>query len=918
MRKRVALRRLVSRVLIGSMLLTPHLLPTPAHASETTPPNVVIGEVAWAGSSLSTADEWFEVWNRGDVDVSLANWLVRGAGESSRDIPFPSSAMIPAHTAYLVANYATTDTRSAVAIMPNMVTTTVALSNSTLKMELIDASGVVVDSVGTGGLPPAGASLPIKASMVRSLDGVWATSTQQVNFKTGITDLGTPGVCDACTFPATAPTPEPAPTPVEEPATTDPGPTTEPVPTNTTSTSDPALDSNTGTSTDTGTSTSDPTTVTEPTTSTDTPTDSSTTSDTSTTSGTDSTGTTSDATTPSEVTPTDPAITGSDAPAADASTSSTETSTEISSDPVIPGDGTATSNPENTTDAVSSTTDDTVEETPAIAPDETASTSTVETATPTEETSTSTDTPATETSSTEAVVEPLPAPTPTPTPTPEPTPSILRLNEIFPAPVSGKEWIELSLTGDQIRELEGYKLYDASGKIYTFPNTTFDPAQSRYLVVELSSSKLNNGGDSVLLYDASNQLLDAVQYPETTKGHAWIRFPEPDGSWQETLQATPRAPNVLKQETTETPTSTSPLPAPQAATSSIEHIVNPPKPPTKITTSSTTEPKLDSTVMSLAVAMNMPAQKSTVTLTSSKTQKSSSTKKKAEPKKTTVQKTSPARKSASVAKKATTTKTKSSSKSSSSKKPTTPPTLISLDMLSSLTTFPESVLLIGTVGSSPGLISGHTFILLSDEGRGIQVTVPKALKLPVLGEHVQVTGKLEFRDDNTIYLKMSAKDAWQDVSGTVTPTPRIVDLLLPSAEDAWSFVQVTGTVMETTKTQIKLDLEDAELTVVVRPNVDYRTARLKKGDLITVMGVIDTKGDTKLLPRNSQEITLIKHAESLPPAKAASTSLPGWTPLGAAMGAIGATEGYKRLRKRLQMRELQKRMESLSLSEQSS
>jgi hypothetical protein len=69
-------------------------------------------------------------------------------------------------------------------------------------------------------------------------------------------------------------------------------------------------------------------------------------------------------------------------------------------------------------------------------------------------------------------------------------------------------------------------------------------AQSRttstYVRIELTSSKLNNGGDTVVLYDPEGHLLDAVTYDSTAKGEVWVRFPSPDGSWRTSKTPTRR------------------------------------------------------------------------------------------------------------------------------------------------------------------------------------------------------------------------------------------------------------------------------------------------------------------------------------------------------------------------------------------
>ncbi|MCC7522568.1 hypothetical protein IT407_02095 [Candidatus Uhrbacteria bacterium] len=156
-----------------------------AHAQAAHP---VIGEVAWAGSSLSSADEWLELWNTAANTTTLAGYKLRGA--SSADIVFGGSDEIPPYSAFLIANYGKDDEKSVLDVVPQIVTTTLSLSNSELKIELLGPDDSIADSAGDGGVPPAGTSLPEKMSMVRQTDGSWISAA-----------TSTPGVCDNCIIP---------------------------------------------------------------------------------------------------------------------------------------------------------------------------------------------------------------------------------------------------------------------------------------------------------------------------------------------------------------------------------------------------------------------------------------------------------------------------------------------------------------------------------------------------------------------------------------------------------------------------------------------------------------------------------------------------------------------------------------------
>lgn len=163
---------------------------------------VVIGEVNWAGSSRSTADEWIELWNLGLQDQSLDGWRLEGA--SATPFVFDKTEIIQAQQSFLIANYDETNAKSALNVHPAIVSTDVALSNDTLALRLSDDQNTLVDQVGDEKKPAAGSTKPATA-MVRidtNADGqassAWVDANTTQNLDEGVGDLGTPGVCDGC------------------------------------------------------------------------------------------------------------------------------------------------------------------------------------------------------------------------------------------------------------------------------------------------------------------------------------------------------------------------------------------------------------------------------------------------------------------------------------------------------------------------------------------------------------------------------------------------------------------------------------------------------------------------------------------------------------------------------------------------
>ena len=820
--------RLVVRALIVAMGIIPLFNPAVARASSP----LVIGEVAWAGSSASLADEWIEIWNLGNTDVSLAGYALTGASDNGKPIHFPDGATIPARGAYLVSNYAADNTKSALDVSPGLVTSTVSLSNSALGISIVDPNGVEIDRAGDGHAPPAGSTGDVKATMIRDGD-VWVTATISSGFDSGRTDLGTPGTCDGCT--SVTETPPPI---VEEPPPVDENPPADPIAT----TTDPIV----------------PETVT-------------------------TTSTEDVATTSTDPVPEPPV-------AIDASTSSGPLPLDETTDVASSIDATLTAGMDTAT-----STDHSLE------PEDTASTDmTTETAY-----ASSTGTVATSTASivdTNTTADAAPTAstvvTDGPQTTSPPRYDLLRLNEVMPQPDGEAEWIEITTMDPSVSvPLAGVALHDAVGKIYSFATGTVDEV-TPFVRAALSSSRLNNGGDSVSILSPDGVSIDSLTYDGSEKGHPWAREDDATGSWKLTLTPTPGLANIITEpeDTPEATTAVAETPAVQTTVTTVPIVpiaaaVSLPDPaPKPVTTTKTTT----GTATTAKTTTKQPATKKTTTTPTATTTK------------TTAAKTA----SASTAKKTTATVKKATAPKTTTVK-SDEPIPITIDMTSSDTYRGIRVTLQGTVGSPSGLLSIHGFILLAPDGRGILVHVPTAQKLPAQDETVRITGTLQFDDLDVPSLKLGTKDGWTALpEKSPAPAPRNADLLAPGTEDRWSLMAATGTVVRIQGTNITIDVDDAEIVVAIRKVVDYRASRLAVGDTVRVVGLLDMSGATpRILPRLPDEIELLAHAAPKADA-AAKPTLPGWTPFGAAGLAIAGTEGIKQLRERQKRRGLEKMLET--------
>ena len=102
--------------------------------------------------------------------------------------------------------------------------------------------------------------------------------------------------------------------------------------------------------------------------------------------------------------------------------------------------------------------------------------------------------------------------------------SQILINEIFPNPDSGEEWVELIFSPRVGQSspplLNNFTISDSAQVIYQF--TGEEVWENNFLVIELS--KLNNDQDSVILKDTSQNIIDKLSYQGSTKGKSWNRL----------------------------------------------------------------------------------------------------------------------------------------------------------------------------------------------------------------------------------------------------------------------------------------------------------------------------------------------------------------------------------------------------------
>lgn len=467
---------------------------------------------------------------------------------------------------------------------------------------------------------------------------------------------------------------------------------------------------------------------------------------------------------------------------------------------------------------------------------------------------------------------PLPASS---TPTQSPAPPIqLGLNETVSNPLAGPEWVELSLATDIQKTDRPLELWDAAGRIAAIPKET-PVTIPGFLIVTLKSARLNNAGDEISLRETNGTILERTAIPKLNKGESWAK--DDRGRWRVTPLLTPAMENMFLDE-----------PEEEAGDEHAQTITAPAEASAPdITTSNATALQASSNVPlggmegeSLLAPSSLSASLDAVLQAALLANEQAFAPK------------SPSAKPASAAK----------------------GEIINTYPFESMFDSDLNgarVRVTGIVGSVAKLLgaSSHTFILENEDGRGLIVYLPPHLNVPAYGSVVSVAGTL-----NATYrgpeLRMKKTDVWMTLADEGTVVPRIVDLLAPGAEDAWSLVSVEGTVRDIKSASFVLGTDEGiDVTIGIPAAAGYRIARLTKQDRIRVTGLLDIRKDhPTIIPRRPEDIELTQHApESVaaPIEPKPQSRFPDWAPFGAAAGAIAVTGFSKRFREFLKRKKLQ-------------
>lgn len=165
--------------------------------------DIIISEIAWAGTLTSASDEYIEIVNTADRPFYLNNWRIENAAVSGTALVF--SGRIEPGSPFLIANYAEGSEKTAISCEIQFTVASLSIRNTTFgPFVLIDSEGTVMDSVGDGGSYTLGINTPeIRSSISRySWSNTtewspesWYTEGQSLNLSDGT--LGTPGAMNS-------------------------------------------------------------------------------------------------------------------------------------------------------------------------------------------------------------------------------------------------------------------------------------------------------------------------------------------------------------------------------------------------------------------------------------------------------------------------------------------------------------------------------------------------------------------------------------------------------------------------------------------------------------------------------------------------------------------------------------------------
>jgi len=170
--------------------------------------SVIINELFWSGSFVSTSDEFIELRNNTAENINLSGWQMtrfNSKGEEELMLIIPSG-IIPSGGYFLISNsekdHQYSGGESILNVDPDLIDSDLTLGNDHLEIKLYDGNWqderTPIDIAGDGGIPLAGSN-DTKSSMERlnligdgALPENWHDATGQFNLDFNRAELATP------------------------------------------------------------------------------------------------------------------------------------------------------------------------------------------------------------------------------------------------------------------------------------------------------------------------------------------------------------------------------------------------------------------------------------------------------------------------------------------------------------------------------------------------------------------------------------------------------------------------------------------------------------------------------------------------------------------------------------------------------
>lgn len=193
---------------------------------------------------------------------------------------------------------------------------------------------------------------------------------------------------------------------------------------------------------------------------------------------------------------------------------------------------------------------------------------------------------------------PTPSPSPSPLPTSTIIPDTIYLSELYVNPNAGEhEWLEVYNDNRYSVTLSDWKVRDAANQIIATIHVSIDPY--RYALIELTSDKMNNSNEEILLLNPSGEVADRFTYENSEKGLSWGRSPAYFSEW--CLQDP--SPNRYNYSCISQPTSThTPTPSPSRSPTPTRSKTPTPTTRISISTQSSSGPNADQSASVLGIA----------------------------------------------------------------------------------------------------------------------------------------------------------------------------------------------------------------------------------------------------------------------------------------------------------------------------